>query len=165
MDVSNSSATRLVHISERLVSGKSLRRANTIGELFFLSPSHFVGQQIGKCLSHYLLFYRRTGTHLCLRVDTHGYIKELLIEEWHTSLHTPCRQTLVGTETVIEIKLENSSLTKTIIYLLYNYDWQESRRLTCFVALSFSYSSSLHARRCRDLPPQFSCLHVDRQSC
>ena len=80
------------------------RIPHPIAELLFLSPCHLGGQHIGESLTHNTFLHGRARTHLRLGVDTHRYIKKRLVEEGHTSFHPPCRQTLVGTKTVVEVE-------------------------------------------------------------
>ena len=80
------------------------RIAHTIGELLFLSPCHLFGQQVGKGLAYYFLLNGLVGTHLQHGVHAHGHVEELLVEEGHTALDAPGCQTLVGSQTVVEIE-------------------------------------------------------------
>ena len=56
-----------------------------------------------------LLAFRRGAwggtTHLGLGIGAHSDIKELLVEEGHTSFNAPRTQALVGTQAVVEVKL------------------------------------------------------------
>ena len=78
--------------------------AYAIGELLFLAPCHFLGQHVGERVAHHFLLNGFARTHLVARINRHGYIQELLVEEGHTTLHAPGSQTLVGTQTVILIE-------------------------------------------------------------
>ena len=48
--------------------------ANTITELFLLSPGNFSGQHVGKGFAHNLLLHRLTWAHLRLRIGAHGNV-------------------------------------------------------------------------------------------
>ena len=43
--------------------------------------------------------------HFRRRVDAHRYVEELLVEERHAPLDTPCRERLVGAQAVVEVQL------------------------------------------------------------
>jgi putative CocE/NonD family hydrolase len=65
------------------------RITDAVGELFFLSPCHLLGsmsENASRTTFFSMVFAR---THLITRVDGHGHIKELLVEERHTAFHTP----------------------------------------------------------------------------
>ena len=81
------------------------RVAHAVAELFLLSPCHSLRQHVGERLAHDFLLYGFTRTHLCLGVGAHSHVKKFLVEEGHTSLNAPCRQTLVGTQAVVQMQL------------------------------------------------------------
>ena len=64
-----------------------------------------MGQHVGKGLAQNVFLYLVAGTHLGSGVEAHRHIEKLAVEEGHASLHAPCRQTLVGTQTVVEVEL------------------------------------------------------------
>ena len=43
-------------------------------------------------------------THLCFGVRAHCYVEEFFVEEWYTTFHTPCRQTLVGAQAIVHVE-------------------------------------------------------------
>ena len=75
--------------------------AYAVAELFFLTPYHACRQHILEGFADNLLLDGLAGSHLCRRVETHGYVEELLVEEGYTSFHSPCCKALVGTEAVV----------------------------------------------------------------
>ena len=44
-------------------------------------------------------------THFCFRIGAHGDIEEFFVEERHAAFYAPGRETLVGTQTVVEVEL------------------------------------------------------------
>ena len=56
-------------------------------------------------------------SHLCLRVQSHGHINELLVKEGNPSLHAPGSQGLVGSQTVIEMELGKLSYSLLMEFL------------------------------------------------
>ena len=88
-----------------LLQGVDPRVAYTIAELLLLAPGYGFGQHVGKGLAYNLLLNGFAWAHLGFGVGAHGHIQELLVEEWHTTLNTPCRKALVGTQTVVEVQL------------------------------------------------------------
>src|SRR5574344_51911 len=67
-----------------LVAGNFLQCINpvishAVAELLLLSPSNALGQDISKGFTHDFLLNGTAQAHLCLRVCTHGYVKELLV--------------------------------------------------------------------------------------
>ena len=93
-----------------LFRGDALERvypavAHTVGKLLLLPPGYLLGQEVGKGLAKYLLFYLLSRAHLGLGIEPHGYVEEVAVEEGHSSLHAPSRQRLVGTQAVIPVQL------------------------------------------------------------
>ena len=62
---------------------------HSVGELFLLPPCYLLGEHVGKGFSQYLLLHHISGAHLGLRVESHGYVQEVAVQEGDTSLHTP----------------------------------------------------------------------------
>ena len=65
---------------------------HSVAELLFLAPCNALGQHIGKCLTYNTFLNALAGTHLCLRVQAHCNIQELLVQERNAALNTPCCQ-------------------------------------------------------------------------
>ena len=104
-------------LSGDLLQGVDPGVTYSIAELLLLAPGDSLRQHIGKGLTHNLLLHRGARTHLGLRVGAHGDIEELLIEEGHTTLHTPSREALVGSQTVVHIEL--AELANSLIMELF----------------------------------------------
>ena len=79
--------------------------AHAIGELLLLTPCHFLRQVVLKGLTQQVLLDLAVATHLVLRIEAHGHIHELLVQEGYTAFHAPSRHGLVGTQAVIHVQL------------------------------------------------------------
>lgn len=100
--------------------------ANAITELLLLAPEDVVGQVgrvsrlIGgvKGLAQHVLLDTLGGDHLVLGVNTHGGLKEFLVEERNTGLKTPCGGGLVGTEAVSQVQVLDTADSLLVELLL-----------------------------------------------
>ena len=77
---------------------------HTVGELFLLTPRNTFGQHVRKGVANHFLFNLPARTHLYGRIQPHGYIQKLFVEEGHASFHAPCGEALVGAQAVVEIQ-------------------------------------------------------------
>ena len=72
--------------------------------MFFLPPGHAFGQETGESVTYDFLFDGLARTHLGGRVEPHGHVEELLVEERYASFHSPCREGLVGPQAVVKVQ-------------------------------------------------------------
>lgn len=78
--------------------------AYTLRELFLLAPSYTFRKHVCKCFAYNLLFDGCARAHFGRRVQAHGYIEEFLVKEGNSAFYAPRTKTLIGTQTVVEMK-------------------------------------------------------------
>ena len=102
--------------------GNSLQGINpviayTIRELLLLSPGHRLRKHILKRLSQNLLLHGLSRTHFRLRVEPHGNVQKLLVQERDSAFHAPGCKRLVGPQTIVLVqfaKLADSLLVQSL---------------------------------------------------